>query len=402
MRVGVVLSGQTPESGGGYTFETELFQSFLAQSIETRHYFRIFCNKKRISTILPDLQSLGIDSTAYVRLDGRVAIEQTLSSLGWRFNLLYHRFARRGGLEMAARKEGIEFLWFLNSEPVNVDLPYLTVVWDLQHRLQPWFPEFSAQGEWDAREAHYSRFLRRASVIITGTEIGRKEIHQFYQVPLDRIRILPHPTPRYCLKGPHGTPKNILPGQAILGRYLFYPAQFWPHKNHANLLLAVRTMKDTYDLVMPVVFTGTDKGNMNYVEQLTKKLGLSQQVHFLGFRSHMDLANLYRNAFALTYLSFCGPENLPPLEAFALGCPVVASDVAGAREQLGNAAILVDPSSPDQIASAVKSLCDCPSLRKQLINKGYERAAGWTGQDFVRAVFQILDEFESVRRCWQS
>jgi glycosyltransferase involved in cell wall biosynthesis len=402
MKVGVVICGQAQEIGGGYTFETELFQSLLALFKETKHYFRILCNEKRLVNLLPELKSVGLDYTAYARFDARVAIEQTLSSLSWRFNLLYHRFARRGGLEMVARQSGVEFLWFLNSEPVNVDLPYLTVVWDLQHRLQPWFPEFSAGGEWDAREAHYSRFLRRASTIITGTRAGLEEVHQFYQVPIDRIRILPHPTPSYCLNTSNDNSKNILSRLGVPLRYIFYPAQFWPHKNHANLLLGVSILRDMYGLVISVVLTGTDKGNLKYIRKLSEELGLSDQVHFLGFRPQEDLVTLYKNAIALTYVSFCGPENLPPLEAFALGCPVVASDVAGAREQLAEAAILVDPGDPEQIAGALKLLYDNPSMRQQLITKGYERATRWTGQDFVRGVFKILDEFESVRRCWQS
>ena len=112
------------------------------------------------------------------------------------------------------------------------------------------------------------------------------------------------------------------------------------------------------------------------------------------------MVGLYRNAFALTYLTFFGPENLPPLEAFALGCPVIASDVAGAQEQLGECALLVDPKSPEEIASAIKSLRDDPDLRKTLVDCGFSRASRFTGRDYVRGVFRILDEFEPIRRCW--
>jgi glycosyltransferase involved in cell wall biosynthesis len=183
---------------------------------------------------------------------------------------------------------------------------------------------------------------------------------------------------------------------------LFYPAQFWAHKNHVNLLLAVHKLREDYGLTFPVVFVGSDKGNVNYVKKWVEDLGLDRQVHFLGFVPQADLIALYRNAFALTYLTFFGPENLPPLEAFALKCPVIASDVSGAREQLRDAALLVDPADPAACAQAIKSLHDDSQLRIALIERGLNRASGWTGRDFVRGVFSIFDEFEAIRRCWGS
>jgi glycosyltransferase involved in cell wall biosynthesis len=109
---------------------------------------------------------------------------------------------------------------------------------------------------------------------------------------------------------------------------------------------------------------------------------------------------LYRNALALTYVTFFGPENLPPLEAFALGCPVIASNVSGAQEQLGDAAMLVDPKDEEQIANAIKLVHDDLHVRRTLVERGIHRASKWTGEDFVRSVFSILDEFEPIRRCW--
>ena len=160
----------------------------------------------------------------------------------------------------------------------------------------------------------------------------------------------------------------------------------------------MRKLLDNHGLAMPAVFVGSDKGNLNHIKQMTNELGLARQVHFLGFVSQSDLISLYRNALALTYVSFCGPENLPPLEAFALGCPVVASEVPGAREQLGDAALLVDPCSPEEIGDAIKALHDDPNEARALVDKGRQRALRWTGHDFVRGVYKILDNFEPVRR----
>ena len=153
-------------------------------------------------------------------------------------------------------------------------------------------------------------------------------------------------------------------------------------------------------MLFPLVFVGSDKGNQEYIKKLVAELQLSTQVHFLGFVPQSDLVSLYQHAFALVFTTFFGPDNLPPLEAFALGCPVIASNVAGAQEQLGDAALLVDPKDEKQIALAIKSLRDRPELRSTLVQRGLERASRWTGQDYIKGVFSILDELERVRRCW--
>jgi glycosyltransferase involved in cell wall biosynthesis len=180
---------------------------------------------------------------------------------------------------------------------------------------------------------------------------------------------------------------------------LFYPAQFWPHKNHAVLLYALKCLKEKH-ILLDLVFVGQDKGNYSYIRRLSSKLGLDEQVHFCGFVPREDLIALYKNALCLTYPSFFGPENLPPLEAFALGCPVVASKVEGAKEQMGDAALLVEPNNEKAWAEAINKLLVEPELKEELIGAGKKRADEWRAVDFVDGIFDIIDECGSVRRCW--
>ena len=67
----------------------------------------------------------------------------------------------------------------------------------------------------------------------------------------------------------------------------------------------------------------------NTCERQAAERGLAGAVHILGFVSDEELVALYQHAHALLYLSRFGPENLPPLEAFALGCPAIVEDVCG-------------------------------------------------------------------------
>ena len=395
MKVGVFLEDFSPEVGGGFTIQDDVFRALLELIDDTHHSFVIFCRRPEAVTPLlsaPRVEAVGFPGSFGQRIFARA--EQGI------YSLLENR-KRQTRLEQLCKEAGVEFMWFVGAEAVQIDLPYMAIVWDLQHRLQPWFPEVSAGGTWRHRENFYSEYLRRATFIIAGTKAGQQEIERFYQVTSNRIKILPHPTPNFALAAEESNIETVLKKYELKSNYLLYPAQFWSHKNHINLLLAAAKLKAKHQIDLPVVLVGSDKGNQEFVRTFAAQLKPSIDVAFLGFVPTEDLVALYRGAFALAYVTFFGPENLPTLEAFALGCPVVASDVDGAREQLGDAALFVDPRDPANIAAAIKSLYDDNGLRQTLIEKGRARAERWTAKDFVRGVFRALDEFEPVRRCWK-
>lgn len=401
MKVGVFLPNVPATAGGAFAFQQDILEA-LAE-VDGRHTFvilgdsamgeRSFSPSDRVLFVSSGRIFMGRVPARLIRSAVRAASGVPLARnwLGARYR--QHLTKRMVGL-------GIEFVWFVTPSYVGIDIPYIFTVWDLQHRLQPWFPEVSANGAWQGRETMYATAIPRASAVIVGTEAGKAEVIRFYGVPPERVRLIPLPTPRFALEASKDRGREVLAKYQIPAGYLFYPAQFWPHKNHVGLLCAVKILREKHGLTLPVVFVGSDKGNLQHVRRVVDELGLTAQVHFLGFVPQDDLAGLYRNAFALTFPTFFGPDNLPPLEAFALGCPVIASNVSGAQEQLGDAALLVDPRNEQQVAIAVKSLYEDLELRRTLVQRGLKRASRWTGQDFVKSVFSILDELEPVRRCW--
>jgi glycosyltransferase involved in cell wall biosynthesis len=94
-----------------------------------------------------------------------------------------------------------------------------------------------------------------------------------------------------------------------------------------------------------------------------------------------------------------GPENLPPLEAFALGCPVICARYDGATDQLGEAALYFSPYNAVELADCLRKL-NASGLRDRLLKAGAEIARARTPQKYVEGIFRLLDEFQTVRRCW--
>jgi glycosyltransferase involved in cell wall biosynthesis len=392
MRVGVFLEDFSPEVGGGFTIQDDIFRTLLSLIDETTHSFVLFCRKPEAlrSYLVPRLEAVEFPGSLAKR---SVAVAQR------HLDSFRSKRTKQTRLEQLCEEARVDFMWFVGAEAVQLDLPYMAIVWDLQHRRQPWFPEVSSHGTWKLREKFYGQYLRRATYIIAGTKVGQSEIERYYQVDPARIKLLPHPTPGFTLT-PRSNDQNALQKYQLEPGYLLYPAQFWSHKNHVNLLLAVDQLRRNDNIDLNVVFVGSDRGNREYIKKFAAAKTPQVKVSFLGFVPVEDLVALYKNALALTYVTFFGPENLPPLEAFALGCPVIASEVAGAREQLEDAALFVNPSDPNSIAGAIGSIVADEGLRKNLIEKGHQRAQKWTATDFVREVFQALDDFEPFRRCW--
>src|SRR5581483_5612799 len=131
-------------------------------------------------------------------------------------------------------------------------------------------------------------------------------------------------------------------------RYFFYPAQFWRHKNHALTLRAMKLIADQTGEKIPIVFCGaySDYARaLNFLElrALAAQLGLSSEVHYIGPVPDEDIGALYTLSAGLVMPTFFGPTNIPPMEAWHFGRPVITSDIPGMREQIGDAGLLVDP-----------------------------------------------------------
>ncbi|WP_448519207.1 glycosyltransferase family 4 protein [Rhodoflexus sp.] len=381
MKVGLYSGSLRAEEGGGFTIEREMLESIRLLAAEGAHEFVLYAHAHQLS--------IG-ESTHFQT----VCIDAPL----WRRALFKTGLRKRHPLQDVVISTRPDVIFYLSPwENFQVDIPYINIVWDLQHRRQPFFPEVSANGEWDKRESYYRKYLPKASFVITGNQAGADEISLFYGVHPDRIFQIPHLTPQFALQ--YADKPQPRPQWLPNGEYLFYPAQFWPHKNHVTLLQALAKVH-RQGKKLHLALTGSDKGNKAHVQQTAASLGLADYVHFPGFVTESELVALYQHAVALIYPTHFGPENMPPLEAFALGCPVLASAVAGAREQMLDAALLFAPTSAEEMAATVLQLHDNSDLRNQMITKGKTIAQQRSADNFKNRFRELLQRFALLRQCW--
>ncbi|MDP8244104.1 MAG: glycosyltransferase family 1 protein [Candidatus Hinthialibacter antarcticus] len=395
MRIGVFAPNWSPEVGGGSTFISSVLESLQTHAHLSNHTFILYTHDLGFENEKPSINIEYFPIIPNRFFEGRI-------STAIRFSPILRRIFQgyKPLIERCASQSKADIVWYVaggNYDPI--DIPYIATVWDIQHCTHPWFPEVSSNREWDEREMLQSSFLKRALRVVVGTTVGREELGWYYSIPPNRVCVNPHPTPMLPSEPTLPTRFSNIPG-IVSSKYFFYPAQFWAHKNHVNLIHALSQLLQKTRENPKLILTGSDQSNETYIHRVIQDLNLIDSVYILGFVSKEELAWLYKNAIALVYSSFSGPENLPPLEALSLGCPVAISDYPGAKEQLGDSALYFDPHNPSDIADTLYRFISEPNLAQQLIEQSAAILNDRTGEKFVRQVFGLLDEVSVIRRCW--
>lgn len=292
-----------------------------------------------------------------------------------------------GVRKMIAEKCNLWIFTSRNDWMFLIQVRLLAVVHDLMHRYEKRFPECSAHGEYERRERISKNVCYYSVGIIVDSELGRKQFCESYNYPLEKTYPLPFIAPPYVYKACQM--KNLLEKYHLPKEYVFYPAQFWQHKNHTNLVKAVASLKRKIPNIN-LVLSGFKSKNFPQIEKLVEALNIKKQVFFLDYVDDEAIVELYKKAKMLVMPTYCGPTNIPPLEAFVLGCPVAASNVYAVPEQLGNAALLFNPDLVDEIASAIEKIWTDEKLRRRLITRGKMWTKNWGQKQFDQGFWEII------------
>ena len=376
-----------PLSGGAATYERAAVARLM----------RLRSDELRISVWLPGKAASIMpsdDVEAYVYRDwlGSRILMWLRSSLPG-FYILRAMGKRYGTLERTLAQQHVDLALFLSPNPVAidfVDMPMISTVWDLGHREIPEFPELSGTRHFEERDLFYTRILPRSVHVFTESEILSDRLCRIYGLDPHRLTAV-------------GLLASLLEddGAAVQepsppGRFLLYPAHFWPHKRHVLALEALRQFHRHHPEHQDVrlVLTGGDKGNLDHVRSAATAMGLMKSVEFKGFVSDSELARLVRTATALLFPSALGNMNLPQLEAALVGTPVITD--ADKR---------FEPAIPEDLLYAVEG--DDPDDWSDGIRRAVEyRESGRTPapfsipDDFAEIVLTVVERFRRIRKEW--
>lgn len=323
-----------------------------------------------------------------------------------RFLKIFNTILKYSKFEKIILNHNIDLVYFLSPSNFAQDLDetnFIITVWDLNYRYNNEFPEIRNNNFIEYLENFYSKTLRKASSVVVDSEMSKRDINKYYSIDKERIFVIPFEPSIAVTK--NDTKKenfDVKKKYNLDIPYIFYPAQFWAHKNHVYILKGLKILEKNYNKTIGAIFSGSNQGNLEHVQNETSRLGLNDRIRFIGFVEDKEISQLYLNSIALVMPTFFGPTNLPPLEAFSLGVPVLYSDLPGLKDQVKDAALLIDLKDPLSMANHLNNLIENEELRNKLIKLGHERLNHFNQIDRYKILNSAINEFRFKRSSWNN
>lgn len=302
----------------------------------------------------------------------------------------YYSFQEQTVFLASLLRTRIDLMHFLHfNAPVFYRRPSVVTVHDLTRFLFPAQKHTGAFHQWAYEEVFRAAVLN-AERVITVSEHTRNDLLRFFPFAASRTMVIPEGIEhdRYVHTADSATDEIHLSQLGITKPYLLFVGVWMNHKNLPRLLEAFHRVR-SQGYRGSLVITGRGRAHDEDVPGIVRRLGLSDVVKLPGVVNEDLLPSVYRQADAFVFPSLYEGFGFPPLEAMACGTPVVASAVASLPEILGDAAVYVDPLSPDDIARGILQVLHHRECTEELIVRGIARVSAYQWERCARATAQL-------------
>ena len=281
---------------------------------------------------------------------------------------------------------------FLSTDgwiPTKLDIPTVNVIHDLNFVHHPEFIKPVVRRYYDR---FFPKFARNATRLATVSQFSQQDIHQSYQVPLDRINVV------YNGANPAYVPLSKEQQQTVKQQYtngcdfFLFVGLIHKRKNLANIFRAFDQFKNTTSNPMKLVVVGDKKWWAGEIEDTYLQMSHRNDVVMLGRQQIDTLSRLTASATALVYASLFEGFGQPIVDAYNAHTPVITSNITSMPEIAGDAAMLVNPYSTEEIANAMYRIYSDEQLRTELIHKGIARKDIFTWDRTSQLLWQTIEE----------
>ncbi len=272
---------------------------------------------------------------------------------------------------------------------LRTNIPQIATIHDLNFEH---FPEFFPKHILRFYKKYFPLFANVSQRIITVSEFSKKDIHTCYNIPLNNIDVA------YNGVNPIFSPLSDSEQQIVRNKisdgnpYFVYIGSLNKRKNIANMLRAFDLYKSNnpmykhkFLIVGEAMFTHQD------IDEIYLSMHYKNDVIFLGRLYDADLKSILSSASALLYVSYFEGFGIPIVEAMQSGVPVITGTNSSMPEIGGNAALYCEPNNIHQIAEAMNKVTN-PKLRKELIQKGLERAKQFNWDNTAHRVWKSIEK----------
>ena len=275
------------------------------------------------------------------------------------------------GLERQFEAVGADVAFFPQQSvcPKAVRGPVVLTVVDVQHLF---FPRNFGLFDRAFRAALYPRSLRRADRVIAISEFTKRTLVERCGIAPEKIVAIPLGVSPAPVEAAASCPP-------LPGRYLYYPAATFPHKNHETLFRTLTTLRRRGGFDLQLVLTGQRTSRLNRLRRLTRELGIDSAVHHLGFLPYAEVAQVYLGAEAVVFPSRFEGFGLPVVEAVRFGRKVICSRLEVFDEIGVPKRWQIDFAQPDALLAALAM--EGPTVLEKPL---------WTWAEVARATLDVL------------
>jgi len=274
------------------------------------------------------------------------------------------------------------FSWMTNSKNI-------TTLHSVDSLIVPQYYPKTSQFTRLARKFDY----KRMDLIIAVSKAEKNDIVRALKIPEEKIRVIYHGLEheRFRILKDTEAVKEEVNKKYGVGSFILQVANYFPVKNIAGLIKAFWKVK-CQGIKHKLVIVGGKRWQYQEILKTIEELNLQKEVVLTGSVAGDDLVKFYNAADLVVLPSFYEACSLVLFEAMGCGTPVITSNVYSMPEVAGDAAILVDPYDPDEIANAICKVLTNDSLRNEMIRNGLERVKEFTWERCARETLKVYED----------
>ncbi|TFF34734.1 glycosyltransferase family 4 protein [Mucilaginibacter psychrotolerans] len=287
-----------------------------------------------------------------------------------------------------------------NTAPLNSTVPLILTLHDVifleQNNLltkSSWYQRLGNM----YRKALVGRIAKKAVKVITVSDFQKKLIIEKLGIAEDKIEVIHNGVDnRFFDKVNDGDLQAKLQAYGLKRGYIFFMSNSAPRKNTIGVLKAYAKLLILNSFSPRLLMKGISEAELTKLLKQENLLWMKGYIDTMKYIPQNDLPAIYQGASMLWFPSFSEGFGLPIIEAMASGTPVVTSNVSCMPEIAGDAALLVNPNKPNEIATAAYQILNLPLLKYSLIQAGQKRAASFSWDAATKKTVAIYHEIEKA------
>jgi glycosyltransferase involved in cell wall biosynthesis len=337
---------------------------------------------------------LSCDNFDEFKIDG-ANVKKVLADVRW------YTFAEQFLLPRMIAREKLDLMhWPHFNVPLFCPVNFVVTIHDL---ILTKFPTVKASTlrpvfYWFTNLAYrlvISSAVYRAKKIIAVSQFTKDDLIKHFRLPDEKIVVTHLGVAQVFTTADTMSATDILSKYGIKQSFLLYVGNAYPHKNLEGLIKIFPEIKKLRP-EMQLVLVGKDDYFYDRVKAFAREYDTSgNDMLFPGFVPDADLIYFYRHALAYVFPSQYEGFGLPPLEAMALGCPVISSNKASMPEILGDAALYFNPNDEIEMISQILKMVDNDDLRNELLEGGKEQVKKY---DWGKCAEETLKIYKQISK----